>query len=318
MDTYYFRQPFRLSPSSNFPPETSLDKLVPVNLQSMVSIELTGDPLPISSAKDFIILGKGFLDKESAAKCANEMHSKLARAFASIGIGADFGDRLPEIIFSSEGETSFRESTGMIPKGGERLKVGVESSETPSVFITVSVVASKGSNIEQFNKAMEFEPTSLEISEKERIAFVLYGAAAFATDPEARFMLLMMALETRIDSKLRDGLALEMIDEFLGVVETSVELEIKEKNSILGSLRHLRKESISEAGQSLVRGMGSDSYDGRSAEDFFKVCYQIRSDIVHGNFPRPKIDEIRHLAANLEILVGHLIAGPDIVREVLG
>ena len=318
MDTCYFYLPFHLSRSSNFPPETSLGKLVPPNLQNVVSIGLSGEPLPISEARDFIIFGKGFPDTESAQRVANEMYSKLARAFASIGIGVDFGDRRPEIKFSSEGEARFQESTGRVPRGGERLKVGMESLKPHTAFVTIRLEASKASHIEQFNKAMEFESTSLEISEEERIAFVLYGAAAFATDPEARFMLLMMALETRIESKLRDGLALEMIDKFIGDVNSSVELETRERNSILGSLRHLRKESISEAGQSLVRGIGSDNYDGKSAEDFFKVCYQVRSDVVHGNFPRPKIDEIRHLAANLEILVGHLIAGADIVREVLG
>ena len=49
---------------------------------------------------------------------------------------------------------------------------------------------------------------------------------------------------------------------------------------------------------------------GLDARKFFKVCYEIRSRLVHGQAPRPTRDEVGAVAAHLENFVGDLLSGP--------
>jgi hypothetical protein len=91
----------------------------------------------------------------------------------------------------------------------------------------------------------------------------------------------------------------------------SSSLPVKERNSILGSLRLLRRESINQAGKRFTaERLGGRVYGDRTAPDFFSYCYQMRSNLVHGNLPVPTFEEVGGVAATLEVFVSDLLTGP--------
>ena len=245
MDTYFFRLPFHLSKNSNFPSSASLDSLIPTHLQKKVTAEIIGDPVAISDARDIAITGRGFESREAAEDAATQMYSRLVVTLRALGIGADFGDRRPMIQWSAEGSRLFASGT---PFAADGLIVGLENPAAPAIVFGLSLEVSKGSSVEVFNKVMAFDTSSVTMDEKLATASILNGVAAFASDPEVRLTVLVMAIEALIDQGDRGSDASKLVGELISVTESSRNITGQEKDSILGSLRYLKKESINQAG----------------------------------------------------------------------
>jgi hypothetical protein len=85
-------------------------------------------------------------------------------------------------------------------------------------------------------------------------------------------------------------------------------LPLDKKNSLIGSLRWLRDESISHAGKRLAtETLGDKTYDGKKAAKSFSHGYSLRSNLVHGNMLYPTFDEISGVVATLETFVSDLL-----------
>lgn len=77
---------------------------------------------------------------------------------------------------------------------------------------------------------------------------------------------------------------------------------------MIGALRWLAKESISQAGKRTVAALlGAREYEGRQPAEFFAHVYQMRSNLVHGNLPYPTFKEVGAIAAPLEVFVSDLL-----------
>lgn len=51
-------------------------------------------------------------------------------------------------------------------------------------------------------------------------------------------------------------------------------------------------------------------YESRSAKVFFAYCYQMRSNLVHGNLPYPTFEEVSRVCGALEVFVSDLLTSP--------
>jgi hypothetical protein len=118
-------------------------------------------------------------------------------------------------------------------------------------------------------------------------------------------VMLMMALETMMDLAPRSAEATRLVDELIDLTGAS-ELPANEIQSIVGVLEWLRRESIGQGGRRLARTLGARRYADESPANFFTECYGIRSDLVHGGFPRPSVDG---RVATLETFVADLLSG---------
>ena len=97
----------------------------------------------------------------------------------------------------------------------------------------------------------------------------------------------------------------------------SSNLEQNGKNSVIGSLNWLRKESINQAGKRLVtERLGSEKkYEELSPPDFFAKCYRLRSNLVHGSIPFPSFKEVGSVVATLEVFVSELLTRPYVPKK---
>jgi hypothetical protein len=68
-------------------------------------------------------------------------------------------------------------------------------------------------------------------------------------------------------------------------------------------------ESISQAGRRLAASLDGRIYVEQTPAEFFTSCYELRSRLVHGHYPRPAVEEVDATCAPPELFVGHLIAG---------
>ncbi len=147
----------------------------------------------------------------------------------------------------------------------------------------------------------------IAMSERERLAYDLYSASFSTDSPDARFALLMMALETIAEPKPRDSAVIAHVDRLLAATDAA-DLPARERASIAGSLRWLRTESIGQAGRRIAAQLVNLVYMGENPTQFFTRSYELRSRLMHGAYPRPTRQDVDSRAAQLELFVRDLLS----------
>ncbi len=188
------------------------------------------------------------------------------------------------------------------------LQVYEEDPEFPTQFVASSVEAKLLKGIEDFEQYFrEAVDMGLEFTERETLAFELYGLSHFESAERARFLTLVTAIESISENKARSAEAVKHVERLIELTEDSG-LPEPEINSLLGSLNWLRQESISRTGRDFVeRFLGVEQYEGKVAKKFFQACYNVRSDLVHSGKPSDDTVDFRTLVAELDRLVADLL-----------
>lgn len=176
-------------------------------------------------------------------------------------------------------------------------------------FVSVGVTLSVGRSAEHLTQAIaKARATGASMSGAERLAYDLYSASFALPAADARFVMLMMALETLIEPAPRSDAARVHVERLTALTKQA-DLPEAEKDSLIRSLGRLMDESISQAGRRLAASLGGRIYMDQTPAKFFTSCYELRSRLVHGYYPRPTFDEVNARCAPLEPFVGDLLAG---------
>jgi hypothetical protein len=264
---------------------------------------------PLSKTKKLFLEGHGFESESAAREAGIQWRSILERAFACVRAAADFGDRAQRAVLSlaTEGQRIFN----------DRHQLIIYESEPPPTFVFVGPAwLHTTPSREVFERALASEGSRVRTTAAESLAFDLYSASfAVRQIVDARFMLLWMALETLIDQEERGEESQHWVDEMIAMTSEADLSEEKDRNSMVGSLKWLKRESISQAGKRLVRELGDRRYNDMTPVKFFEKCYDVRNLLAHGYKARPGRDQVDRLAAHLEILVGDLIAGTQLLDD---
>jgi hypothetical protein len=56
--------------------------------------------------------------------------------------------------------------------------------------------------------------------------------------------------------------------------------------------------------------LGDRCYGDKVASEFFMHCYQLRSNLVHGNLPYPSFEEVGNTCGTLEVFMSDLLTLP--------
>lgn len=176
------------------------------------------------------------------------------------------------------------------------------------LFIGMSATGVRAPSFESLRNALQSTVDSTpELDDRERLAFDLYAASFSEESADARFLMLMMALETLVKQHPRNREAQDLIASFETTTRSSG-LSQPDIDSISGALNTLRNESIGSAGRRLASMLRETGYRGEDAKTFFTECYTLRSRLVHGDNTRPSQLEIGVRAASLETFVADIIA----------
>lgn len=274
----------------------------------------------LGKARRLALYGNGYDTENSARSAGEEWRRWLTAALARCYIGAMFADRAEQPQLTEAGLAFFAEVSpegdrpaGIVPDVSGLVVNTCGTSETPASAWEVEVGGvAIGKPVARLEEAVILaRQQDIPNSPEREVAFDLYGAAFFLSNPEARFITLVMAVETLLDEpRNRPEESVRLVDDFVSRVRGNQELSESERNSLSESLRSLRKESIGWAGRRLAASLKPRTYGGDDPVKFFSECYKLRSALVHGALPRPDSIQLHTKAAQLEHFVGDLLSGP--------
>lgn len=271
-----------------------------------------GPEIPLSESKRFIVRSDGYTAEEEAWASAGKYRDVLIRAFSRLRIAADFGDRAAKGGFYEAGLRMLEEQGSRHRVLNDVHGIMVFPTEPRPAFVSMSGAGirtpAKGDRLVQ--AVSDLLGSEWGISDRERLAYDLFSSSFSASSADARFLDLMMAVETLLDPKPRSEPVLEHVNRLIAATCEAAGLPDSEKSSIRGTLAWLRVQSIGQAGRELATSLAENRYQNMTPSEFFSACYNVRSKLVHGAHPRPSRMEVGTLAASLELFVSDLLAGP--------
>lgn len=308
--SYTFRIRFNRSPRDTIQMEASeLTVPVPDDRVSLVLRALQADQ-PIRDSEQLVLVGQGYDSEKEATEAGLRFQDALMVALGRVRVGADFGQRAAKGVVTEYGLRWLEQQTDQRTLNNVHGLMVFQSEPKPR-FASMNAEMSRGVNAEGFQKtflaSIQLHPS---LGARDLLAYSLFNASFFQPTSDSRFLLLVMAVEALLAPASRSPEAREHVD---GLIEQtrSASLADDEKNSMIGALRWLRNESINQAGRRLALSRLHDrSYNERSAPDFFSYCYQLRSNLVHGNLPVPTFEEVGSAAGTLEVFVADLLTSP--------
>lgn len=262
----------------------------------------------IRDAAILILRGGPYESAGQAELSGLEWRATLEKAFAEKLVGADFGDRAPRGAFTEAG-LQMLQSEAQAPVLNDVHGLMIFECKPPPRFARVGPITPIiGKNAQDLLNSIEAVHAEAPTPDPVRsLAFDLFSASYFqGSSADARFLMLMMAIETLLDLQPRSDKARDHVDSLIELTKKS-SLAEPEIDSIVGSLTWLRKESIQSAGRRLATILRERSYGGLPPDRFFTSCYELRSRLAHGSVPRPPREEVDPKAAELERFVGDLL-----------
>lgn len=280
-----------------------------------VSLRPASEGTTIADARAFVVTGSGYSAEEGADAAGRSWRGWMTSALASVNVGADFGDRTaPAGGMAAEMRDHLWNATG-VRVLQDVHGLSTYENEPPPMFGGLSLAGMASSPHERLAEALErARERDVVLSDEQRLAYDLYSASQSQTDADARLIMLVMATEVLKEQEQRGPDVQELVDTLVGTLSARIEdgslrSDQSEKDSLLGQLRELRKESNTQAVRRLVAHLGDHPhpYFGEETLDaFIKKCYALRSTLVHGSSPKNR-QEVRERAAGLEALVGRLL-----------
>jgi hypothetical protein len=262
----------------------------------------------LREAAELLLIGRCYASEPEAQGAGVHWRGTVQKALASLTVGADFGDR-------EEAEGASRQTT----EDGVRW---IEDTFGVTVFRCEpwprfprlgSLTARTEIQEDRLLKAIGVaNARGAVMSDTERLAYDLYSASFAEPSVDAQFVMRMMAVETLLDPAPRPAPVLEHVNDLIAQTQKA-DLPDDEVPSLVGSLKWLREESISRAGQNLAGSLQHQQYMSEPPIKFFRECYDVRSRLVHGAVPRPSRSDVATRAEALRVFVGDLLS-----RELLG
>ena len=152
-------------------------------------------------------------------------------------------------------------------------------------------------------------------NERERLAFELYSASYFEPTPRARFLTLIMAIESLLRPEYRTKKAQSVVQNIIEYTKSS-ELNKSEIDSLLGSLQWLQRDSISKTGRDLAnKYLCGEKYLEKTANNFFTYCYSLRSEMVHQGKTKEKNINLNTVVSELQRFISDLLKKMSITNQ---
>ncbi len=264
----------------------------------------------LCDATNLVIRGEGYAAQDEAARDGERWRDVITRAFARVHLAADFGDRQPVNMLTKAGEEWLSGLMGR-PVLAHLSGVTVFEDQPDLRFVAAPSLEGCKRPSEERNRLVFTQAARLHdpLDGSERLAFDLYSGSFFQPSADSRLLMLAMAIETLLVRQPRSDVARAHVTAMMEATKANPDLTQTERNSLRGSLKELRDESIGQAGKRLARTLEPRTYAGQAPDAFFSRCYTMRSELTHGNVPRPNRRDVDALAASLELFVADLLAG---------
>ena len=308
--SWHFRVRFRVAGRSALSSELNKLRLTRPGEAPAVYLQPWNDPegaLHLKEARDVLLTSRGYASRDEAAAAGQAWRTALQAVCVRHQIGVDFGDGSQLSGIGAAWATQVLEEEGRRLLA-DNLGLTVYEDDAPTTFLGGSAfgIAIMHTESELQQGVHQLVHAGLDLAQHVQLACDLFGASFFQPSGDARFLLLMMALESLILQEDRPAVVQAHVHALMQQTQNT-DLPEDVRSSLLGSLKALRQESIGQAGRRTVSALGARRYDDLDPVAFFNKCYRVRSDMVHGNVGRPSRQQVDRWAATLEVLVSQLI-----------
>lgn len=273
---------------------------------------------PLSQARRIAVVGRAFDDEASATEAGKRWRGLVETAFSAMRLAVDFGDRAAKGFVTKIGLEMASDALEDTPVLNDVHGLMIYNDEPKPRLLSIGPATATRSPdgsavIRTVREAMR---RNIMRTEEEHVAYDLFSASFnTAGVVDARFVMLMMAVEAMLVQEARSAEAVALVEELRGTVEAST-LPPGDKASLLAGMAYLHQESISKSGRRLAKTLGNQPRytlgpDGKGQDkpvDFFQDCYSMRSSLVHGEGERPSYTDVSHRGANLEVFVADLLS----------
>ncbi|RXZ83777.1 hypothetical protein EBB07_05185 [Paenibacillaceae bacterium] len=232
-------------------------------------IIFTKDGKKINQSSQLVIEGTGFSSDQEAYAEGQKMMNVLRLYSVSKRTGVHLGTDKVMGGISDFLQDRIRNEKGIVVLNEVNGLMTYEDSENVGVISVSPTSFTLHKSFDGLKSIFDdYNKELMTFSNKLTNALDIYNGALFSPTPKLRFLMLVISIEA--------------------IIERTV-----------GS-------SISQAGRELVKAMlGNKEYNGRSASEFFRHCYRLRSDFVHRGIWN---EDNNDLAYELENLVVELLA----------
>ncbi len=310
MPDYTFRVRFFRSPTDTVNIESPRWEWHLPQLSKTLVLCSAKEDEPVKDSKRLVFKSSGWPSLADAQAAASKYSDALALSLARVQVGTDFGPPTPESVATAAGLAKLEAQTGQRCLNDVHGAMAYESEPTPR-FVSVSLSLLKGIPQERFERVFSFAADHpRDLSPHERLSLRLFHTSFFESTVESRFLMLVMSIEALLIPATRQPAALAHVDELIEATRASNSLAEPEKQSLLGSLKWLRVESISKTGRRLAaERLAPRTYGGMTPSNFFAHCYDLRSRLVHGGLPSVAHHGISAVFPELQKFVSDLVSG---------
>lgn len=264
------------------------------------------ETLPLARTRRAVLQGIGYASRAEATEAGKTWRACFMAAFSSMGLGVDFGDRsVKRTSWSREAVAAVSEQTGRPAVNYHGGLLVFESKSQPIFMPSVSGTGTV-TGPPRLPAALAKARSTGGLSEERQVTYDLFSAALGLASGDAQYAMFMAALETMIKPQSRPVESAEHVSQLIELTRESI-LSEEERSSLIGSLRWLCQESISQAGKKIARTLEPKIYMNERPEIFFSRCYEIRSRLLHGSNPLPSARDVAARIPHLREFVADLI-----------
>jgi len=303
--SYRFRIRFFLPAGDSFNFD---EKQIEIQLDNFKFVLKPFNAEKINQTNHLLLIGGSFNTPDEAEKIGMRAKKALLLSSTKLRIGIDLGsDKATGGLSNYLKDKICKETGEKIINDVHGLSVYENIPQVKFIYagpVTVGI----GINDKKFTHIFsECYKKNLKLSATKQLALELYSASFFEPTLRARFLTLMMVTETLIKPNKRIGRGKEFVEHLIEKAKQS-NLINSERQSILGSLQWLLKESISKTGRDLAdKYLGEQKYLNKSSKQFFTYCYSIRSDLVHKGYAKDEKLNFGTLVGELQRYVADLL-----------
>jgi len=224
------------------------EREIAVGVESGQDVVLQSSPasIPLCDARHVALLARPYTSETDATEAARRWRDVLARAFARLNIGADFGGRAATGAATAAGLAALEAQHGTRVLNDIHGSMVFECDPWPK-FVRTQATGRVGKPPDRLQAVLRTAAQrNLGMTERELLAYDLFSASFSGESADARFVLLMMALETLIDPAPGTAPVVAYVESLIAMT-MKIGLPVESVESILGSLRSLRSESIGQA-----------------------------------------------------------------------
>ena len=262
----------------------------------------------VGKPKSFDIICSSFSSYEDANQTGLQLKQALMIFSVKNRLGIDFGGSLESGgLAKFLQDKIYQEHKVKIVNSVHGLEI-YEGNPNEYSFTSCNADIAIGKAVEEFGQ--EVDNLTLPFNKLDKrilLAIELFLSSFFETSVRSRFLTLILSAEAlSTESYDRNNVAVEIINSFIEQLNDS-NLDKDSRESLHTSLKHLKKESISQSLRKMAKTFLNDrQYMQLNSIDFIKKCYSARSELVHKGAVSNKY-KINVLAANLEVYISDLI-----------